>query len=277
MSLTSLLKDSADMRERFRAEFLMPPFELGGAKELLAPPLSKNYSLIGTAFDYLLRFYIERLNPKSKTVKWIAKQVIFGDEDPDDFFAGSCPRKFRNILTKADNDYHRYLANGKIDDNLLRTVLCLAQIDVCCRRNVDDLYLKTIGKTDRKDVKDLAQLIGLAQPKFFRAKKTCILNPTFGRASNLVGGADCDLIIDDALIEIKTTKDFKVRREYFDQLIGYYILYKIGGINGLPKGEPINRLGIYFSRYGCMWLFDVDTVIKEKQLPKFIRWFKSRV
>jgi len=39
----------------------MPP--LDRARELLAPPLSRDYGLVGTAFDYLLRFYIQRLNP----------------------------------------------------------------------------------------------------------------------------------------------------------------------------------------------------------------------
>lgn len=33
--------------------------------DLLAPPLTDHYWLVGTAFDYLLRFYIKFLNPKA--------------------------------------------------------------------------------------------------------------------------------------------------------------------------------------------------------------------
>ena len=270
MSLTSLLKYSADVRERFKAEFPIPP--LGSQKELLAPPLTQNYSWVGTAFDYLLRIHIEHLNPKAETGKWIAEKAVLGNDDDFQF----SPPKFRRLLKQAKDDHARYQASGMVDDKLLRSVLCLAQMEVFYRRGVDDSYYEKVGKIDRKDVQDLRNLISLVQPMVFGAKSACILNPTFGRASELVGGADCDLILDDALVEIKTTKDFKVKREYFDQLIGYYLLFRIGGVNGLPKSCSIKKLGIYFSRHGHLWLFDVNTVINEKKLPGFLRWFKKR-
>ncbi|RLJ00615.1 MAG: hypothetical protein DRP08_06425 [Candidatus Aenigmatarchaeota archaeon] len=55
------------------------------------------------------------------------------------------------------------------------------------------------------------------KPEYFKPKKICILNPTFGRASELVHGADCDLVIDDTIIDIKTTQETKFRRDYFSQ------------------------------------------------------------
>jgi len=60
MSLTSFLKDK-DVKNAFERAFKKPQFNLQA--ELLAPSLTNNYSLVGTAFDYLLRFYIKRLNP----------------------------------------------------------------------------------------------------------------------------------------------------------------------------------------------------------------------
>lgn len=273
MSLTSFLKNSADVRQRFKAEFVMPP--LATTKELAAPPLTKNYSLVGTAFDYLLRFYVERLNPKSKTREWIAEAGALCDIEFDD-----CTVSLPEIVEKAKVSYGEYLRSGKIDDKFLRAVICLAQLDVIYRKGLlyggDDSYFKTLGKIDPKDIQDLRKLISLVQPEMFNAKKACILNQTFGRASELVGGADFDLVVDDALIEIKTTKDFEVRREYFDQLVGYYILFRIGGINGLPKSHSIKRLGIYFSRHGYLWLFKVSDVVREKSFSKFVAWFKKR-
>jgi hypothetical protein len=258
MSLTSFLKNSADVRERFKAEFVMPPLDT--IKELAAPPLTKNYSLVGTAFDYLLRFQIQRLNPKSIVREWTTESV----------------KEFPHIVDKAKQAHQQYLLKGKINDELLSAILCLAQLEPLSRRLVDESYLKTIGKIDREDIRDLQKLASLVESKIFSARKVCVLNQTFGQASELVGGADCDLVIDDALIEIKTTKDFVVRREYFDQLIGYYILFRIGGIEGLSKNHSIKRLGIYFSRHGHLWLFNVNDVIKEKQLSEFINWFKKR-
>ena len=272
MSLTSFLKCSPDVRERFKADFLMPPLPV--KKALLAQPLSENSSLVGTAFDYLLRFYLQRLNPNATARKWVAAQAVFHDAYPElDRFV---PPIRREILEEAISGHKRYLQNGKIDDRLLQSVLCLAKLDVLCRREVEDSFHDALGKTDAKDVQDLRRLISLVQPEMFKAKKVCALNPVFGRASELVGGADCDLVIDDALIEIKTTKHFRVERSYFNQLVGYYVLSKIGGIEGAPKGHRINRLGVYFSRHRHLWLFDVRTVVKERELSGFIRWFKKR-
>ena len=61
MSLTSFLAQNADVRERFKLEFRKPAFT--AIKPLLAPPLTTHYTTVGTAFDYLLRFVIQRLNP----------------------------------------------------------------------------------------------------------------------------------------------------------------------------------------------------------------------
>jgi hypothetical protein len=73
MSLTSFLLNK-DVQERFYQEFPMPRFTT--KLEILAPPLSNRYSLIGTAFDYLLRFYIKNLNPDVVSYKWIAEHSI---------------------------------------------------------------------------------------------------------------------------------------------------------------------------------------------------------
>ena len=73
MSLTSLL-NNGDVKKRFLEEFPKPAFII--KKELLAPPLSKNYALVGTAFDYLLRFYIKYINPNTITRRWIAEKSL---------------------------------------------------------------------------------------------------------------------------------------------------------------------------------------------------------
>jgi len=42
---------------------------------ILAPPLTDCYGLLGTAFDYLLRFYVEKLNPGAK-LDWVGDQGL---------------------------------------------------------------------------------------------------------------------------------------------------------------------------------------------------------
>ena len=106
-------------------------------------------------------------------------------------------------------------------------------------------------------------MLSLVPEELFRAKRRCVLNPTFGRGSSLVGGADGDLIIDYTLIDIKTTKHLTFEREFFNQLIGYYVLSCIGGIDDCGRGK-IKHVAIYYARYGADPLY-----------PSFYAGFRS--
>lgn len=134
-----------------------------------------------------------------------------------------------------------------------------------------------MGRFDENDIEDLKALISLVDRKLFKAKSIIRLNPTFGKASQLVRGGDADLIIDDTLIDIKTTKHMKVRRDTYNQLVGYYTLATIGGIDGVRKGHPIHKLAIYFSRFCEFVTFNVSDVIDPKKFPSFVQWFQDRV
>jgi len=58
-----------------------------------------------------------------------------------------------------------------------------------------------------------------------RGAQQAILNPEFGQASRLVGGADADLWIDGYLLDIKYVR--KVSRGHIRQLIGYAALARL--------------------------------------------------
>ena len=70
--MTTLL-ERPEIRNRLREEFPKPPGP--GGVRLAAPPLTESYSLTGTAFDYLLRWYAKKLNPHAFERKWIAESV----------------------------------------------------------------------------------------------------------------------------------------------------------------------------------------------------------
>ncbi len=129
---------------------------------------------------------------------------------------------------------------------------------------------------DSEDVADLRNLISIVNLDTFKAKELCVLNPTFGEASKLVGGADADLVIDNMLIDIKTTKSPKLTRDHFNQLLGYYVLLKIGGVDNVPNTPTIESIGIYYSRHAELVPIPIRNVVDEKSLPSFIEWFKER-
>jgi len=92
----------------------------------------------------------------------------------------------------------------------------------------------------------------------------------------LVGGADADLVLDDTLIEIKTTTYLHLQRVHFHQLLGYYVLSRIGGIDGFPPTRRLQALGVYYARFGQLYTFPIEGVIDERRLSVFIKWFKRR-
>lgn len=284
MSLTSFLQNQ-DVKQRFRQEFVMP--KMAVKQKILAPPLSNRYSLVETAFDYLMRFYLKWLNPNAVTSQWVAELVLSYPLSPlleepiielksgkvVEFKETEVTRKVQLIIEQAKADYADYLSLGQITDQLIKSALRLAQLDPIFRAAFID---EELGKVYKEDVDDLRQIISHVEPRFFKASRLCLVNPTFGEASQLIGGVDVDLVIDDAFIDIKTTKTLKLERDQFNQLIGYFVLPEIAGVGGLIPKPAITKVEIYFSRFGCLHIMDLASVIHTETLSGFVDWFIAR-
>ena len=271
MSLTKFIA-LPDVKVKLEREFPLPAAALKG--RMLAPPVTKNYPTVGTAFDYLLRFYLERLNPGCVTQRWVAEDSVeltrlfprhFGD--PGLFGEAS------ELLRLAKESHQRYIKSGKLGDYIFTSAIHLAQLDIIYRTGTVD---PDMGRVDPGDLADLSNLIALVEPELFRSQEICMLNPTFGEASHIVGGADADIVIDDKLVDIKTSKYLEFRREHYNQLVGYYLLSRIGGCVGAVKGLSFSKLGIYYSRYGILHTVTVEAIESKSNLKQFTEWFVKR-
>ncbi|WP_293354046.1 MULTISPECIES: hypothetical protein [unclassified Microcoleus] len=286
MSLTSILSDrnNQELRDKFKTEFLTPSFKLKA--ELKAPPLTTNYGIIGTAFDYLLRFYLQYHNKDTCIQRnfWVADssfkmlclhlnstgEVVTG-------FRGDKLFKKQDLLAiitdqyeQTKINYNNYVDNGQITDELICNTIFLAKLDVLYRAGFID---ENLDNYNHEDIKDLKSLISLVDHKNFQAKDKCYLNPTFGAGSSLVGNADADLIIDNTLIDIKVTKNLKLDRNYINQVLGYYILSLIGGVNSNPNDRPIENIGIYFARHGELLTIPIVQFGDQQKFENFKEWF----
>jgi hypothetical protein len=272
MSLTSFIAQK-DVKAKLKAYFPLSPVKLPALE--LIPPCTTHYSLIGTAFDYVMRFALKRLYPQAGDSAWIAEHVV----QPGrlrliiDDYRQEVAEKAAQQVALAKKMYQQYLKTGKVTDNLFVAALLLAQIDPYFRAGILALPL---GEIDQEDVNDLRQLYEAVPWHHLTAKQLCLLDPTFG-ASSMIGGADVDLILDGRMIDIKTTIKLQVTRDHLNQLLGYYLLHRLAGINGAPKGHAITTLGIYFSRYAYVQTWPIETFIDEKHLPAILRWFVKRV
>lgn len=301
MPLTDFLRNK-EIRQTFVQQFPKP--KLKTRNDAIAPPQTKRYGMVGTAFDYLLRFIIEYHNDNVISYKWNAEKSLqifditarieremgiqivqhYGGTGDVSFYNAATDRpislensktgsKILSIIHKAKELHSHYLSTGIITDEIISIAINLAQLDSVYRRGQ---YDETLGIEHVEDIKDLRNLAKLVNPDDFKAQHHSILNPTFGRATTFVGGADADLIIDGTLIEIKTTKKLELSRDHFLQLMGYYSLYRIDGISEVSPTPQIDKIGIYFSRYGELHTFSLSDIVNEATLPQFLHWFQEK-
>lgn len=268
MSLTSFL-DLPDVRQRLAEAFEKPRIKLDAP--MLAAPLSGRASLVGTAFDYLFRFAVLKANgQRSSARQWVARGGL-ARTPPELQREGSLR------LKKATTAYRRFAVSDEPlpGPGLVDAAMGLAQLDVVFRAGVADFELPP---EERQSVgQDLANLLAVIPMKQFRANSICLANPTFGDGSRLVGGGDADLLLDGTLLEVKTVKKLALDRSFFNQLIGYVCLARLGGVDGCPPGlRRIESIGVYFSRFGLLHTFPLSAVPGIEKLPEFLVWFRKR-
>ena len=256
-----------EVKNRLKQEYDTPKIQC--VQSMQIAPSTQSYGLTGTAFDYLMRFWIETINPGAETKRWVAENALAMLELGELQVSDSLKKTVRKLLQEARLCYSDYLKTGKVTDDIVSAAIQLARLDAIYRAGYID---PNIGKVEKSIVDELRDMLKLAKRKDFTAKSYCALNPVFGEASLLVGGADADLIIDDTLIDIKTIKSGKMDMSQFHQLIGYFILNQIGGVNG--KKININRLGIYFSRYGELVTFSAENIVNDS-FPQLVEWFRK--
>ena len=267
MSLTSFV-EIKDVREKFNETFSKP--KIGANVALQFASQTKNYGLVGQGFDYLLRFYLQRIHPFATSTGWLAEAAIIVSKVPltlkQEVFA-------QGIVKRAKAAFNQYQNDGNVNIELAKSALCLAQLDLLFRPGI---LVPNLGTPEDADVDDLIKLMSLVTPDLFQAREVCVLNPTFGVASRLVGGADMDVVLDDMLVEIKTTKGKILERGHFNQLLGYYVLSRIAPIDGAPPKHKINRLGIYSARYRQFYTINLKDIASESVFLNFTTWFEQR-
>jgi hypothetical protein len=164
MSLSSFLEKS-DVRARFRQEFSKP--KLVENRNLLAPPLTVNYRLIGTAFDYLMRFQLKARNPQAIEQYWVAEDSVRLLKEK------RLIRLYEQaylIITEARENYANFLKTRQITDELIKSALLLSKLDSFYRAGRIDENLLGLNE---KDVEDLTNLLAIMDFLSSNRQKYC--------------------------------------------------------------------------------------------------------
>ena len=265
MSLTLMLQVPV-VRDLFRATFGFQPYRVD-AKTVAVPPAGGNQAAVGTAFDYLVRFWLERHHPDAEKGPWIAENGVMILEDmaaQDPQYAG-LPRAAHETIVRAKSEHRAYLRTGDPTDGMMHSALELAELDVVYRAMITGDVGKEPSKEDVADLHALWETMEGGDLGRFRSPLS--LNPEFGEASDLVGGADADLIAGGDLVEIKTVKLPRFKQKYFNQLAGYALLHRLAG------RPDFGCIGIYFSRHGRLEWVDAGRVYG-KRFDAFLSVFE---
>ena len=268
MSLTRFL-DNKEVKEKFK-EYLNKP-KIKYSKEVKVPYKSNHYTQIGVAFDYLMQLYLKRLNPDVKdNVKFLVKENI-----PS--YSGEIKRNALANYSLLEESLYKFFKIQGLQTELIINLLNIAPYDIAYRTGMYQ-YLEDEFNPEPDDILIIKEMYKLLKSQNFKNLNKLILNSDFGIFNKYVGGADIDLIVDDAIIDIKTTMQKGFPRKDFNQVFGYYLLYQLSSMkNEKGKEHKIKNIGVYKARYGETILCPIKDIITEEKLNELIDWFVIKI
>jgi hypothetical protein len=275
VSLTSVLASDKILAARLAS--LVPSSSIPDVSELplRAPPLTTHYSLVGTAFDYLLRFELERRNHRVVVKPWVAEHAVElaqAGSEVEDFTVLRWPAEanrteltnsFASSLAGAKASYANFIRLAEPSPNDYQAVAAqairLAKLDPIYRAGYIDLDPLAFDPADVTDLTTLLRLVPFSDSMRVCLDRSVLLNPTFGRFSTGIGGADADLVAGDALVDIKTTKNPQLK-PHLAQIVGYSVLAEAYRREEMPDFPELRQIGIYYARQGFLHQISLETV-----------------
>lgn len=284
-----------EVRNRISRDFPNPGSDVEG--ELKISHSSYEHSLLGQAFDYLIRIWLEA---KCDTVKDPSESKrFFGDwtsslgysqsryadgydlDDQPDFSDDELEARSK-ALDRAEKKRNQFVKTGMNANDAIDASLVFSGLD----HNVglDDGTIQANSFEDDV-VTELQNLFNLLREQDTLTGDTVILSPLFGERSYILEG-QADFIVDDMLIDVKTTEDPAFQPAYWRQLLAYYVLNDIHreilandiDTRGSDISYPaLSEVGVYFARYGELKTIDVNEYLQPREkYERFRAWFVDR-
>ncbi|WP_437707314.1 hypothetical protein WMF45_26635 [Sorangium sp. So ce448] len=292
MSVTQLVqrKDVRDILDR-----VIPPYKRAQRTVMRVLGSSCSPRLVGTAFDYALRFDVLRRCPRAHDRPWVAEASIERLEGrlasvraaggpmglagaPSALVDGAhlrrivrrARRRVENARTFLRKHIRRRACDRSWMTRLAEHSLKLARLDAIYRAGYlgDDLFAD-----NTPELRD--QVVSLLEHAAFDTLldgADVVLNPTFGACSRLVGGADADLLVGGRLIDLKVSARDDVERPMVRQLVAYLILAERARREGQPLPQ-ITSLELYFARHAHLWTLRADQILTHPEYPEVERRF----
>ncbi|MFC5849600.1 hypothetical protein [Deinococcus petrolearius] len=279
MSLTGLLKASLELRDLLDAALKPAP-----ALRVPPPQVSRLCSpdranVVGTANDYALRWRLERyyrnkgvpvvLNP------WVAEHGA--QLSRMGMVGAQAGPRVQHLLEQGRQAHGRFVRGDEkhLSAESCRALLGLAALDFISRQGDVSVVFAEVPKEDLQDLMGLARTRDAA---LLSATERVVLNPHFGRASELVGGADADFLLDGLLVDLKTVLRPALTAEVRRQLLGYVVCWHLNG-ERVNEDLPVRlgEVGVCFGRHGYTVREGLEDLTDVAGLPYLAREFKALV
>ncbi len=219
------------------------------------------YSTIGTAVDYRLRYYFA-VTPHEEFVAYrgaayLAHFIPNFIDLAQEFF-----ERLTGVITSISPVGKRLAELEEHTINRYCYVLALLEQLTRSFRTWDSSALfkhRTLNEwldiPNSQEIADLSELSWLFYEKHHRLLSfPHVLNPTFEGSSD-VDGADADLIVNNLLVELKTTtRPTEKTSEALYQLLGYALLDYV-------DEYQINAVGLYMVRQGLLLQWNLETIL----------------
>jgi len=220
--------------------------------------------VIGHAYDYLLRAYVQRINGihQEREGDHLSAAIavnILDSKHIHEAYMGIVERRNAYISGRSE-----------LTIEVITDAVILGQLESYYRSGYADI--PNILRTSEEDINDLHQLARAteAHSEHFIARESLVCNPQFGEAvTRLVDGADGDLIIDGMLIDIKTESDYRWKIGHLRQLVTYWVLSRL-----TPEFVPeIKHLAIWNPRYSRLVYIELEVLRHVIDMTAFISTF----
>ena len=228
--------------------------------------------------------------------KWLAERLRSGwsfEQIVDELYVSLGEhrrrvREYREAISEAHYRAERFCRTGEMSEQLAYLLLKVSNLDAL-HRTMRSNFLppgadaEFVEQIPRQEIDDLLAMYRIIPEDLFRGERV-FLNPDLSilnrdirpQPRKLVAGgvsADADIIVDDLLLDIKTSKD-RITKSLplhdFCQLMGYFALSSLEG------KHRIRKLGIYYARFGYLFEFKIPRAVPNSGgRPAFLEWFRK--
>ncbi len=281
-----------DIKKRIKTDFPNP----GSSVEanIRVPHKAYNHALLGQAFDYLIRIWLETkcetIHDPHKTISnvstdWLSLVSYSGlsydgtnDFDENQFRKSQQNQKYKKSYERARKKHQHFTKTGLNVNDAIDASLVYSGLDYDVGFDNGPLHANSFEKDIVTELQDLFHVL--------REQKTLIggsviISPVFGRRSFILEGHG-DFIIDDMLVDVKVTENPTFKPRYWRQLLTYYILnhnhreITHAGIDdyGSDVDHPeLSKVGIYFARFGKLQIIDMNNYLQPLEKYNKLRAF----